>query len=363
MIPRIISGINRRNRYPAMHELQRLSSVVQTNCNISDARHARDYTICTYLLKMREYYRWEKGFAFGTHLPKDALGHWLDERERLWGDLEAEPFHCLPLSDECYDPFNAEAVNQRLVPEGLVYSSGYGRFAKPHFFLGRLTKTLQCRDCTVFVSSDEYARDLAAPPAMRQGKAIFIRRESFRRMLWEKYEEWCWKKQDNAMARAIAHYGFDHDVDRALDRMTDNEIEAAILHELGEGMAGDLLDPAWREMLADLVRTRAELFVRAVRDHLADCLSTLPGLLRAENQPSIHFYFANLTGLRRELFPSLNAAYQAWIASGSLDSIELLAAQGKDHWAGVARRTLDLHAEQGAQAALEIEGLINESTL
>jgi len=254
-------------------------------------------------------------------------------------------------------------VNLRLVPEGLVYSSGYGRFAKPHFFLGRLAKTLQCRDSTVFISSDEYARDLAAPPAMRQGKAIFIRRESFRRMLWEKYEEWCWKKQDNAMARAVAHYDFERDVDQALDRMTENEIEAAILHELGEGMAGDLLDPAWSEMLADLVRTRAELFVRAVRDHLADCLCTLPELLRAEIQPSIHFYFANLTGLRRELFPSLNAAYHAWIAGDSLDSIKLLAAQGKDHWMSVARRTLDLHINLDARAALEIEALISESTL
>jgi len=52
---------------------------------------------------MREYYRWEKGFPFGTRLSKDALGHWLDERERLWTDLEAEPFHCLPLNDQCYD--------------------------------------------------------------------------------------------------------------------------------------------------------------------------------------------------------------------------------------------------------------------
>ena len=34
-------------------------SAVQKNCHISDAQFASDLTLCTFLLKMRELYRWE----------------------------------------------------------------------------------------------------------------------------------------------------------------------------------------------------------------------------------------------------------------------------------------------------------------
>ena len=37
-----------------------------------------------------------------------------------------------------------------------------------------------------------------------QHNDIFIRRESFQRMLWERLETWRWNKPDNAMAKAIA---------------------------------------------------------------------------------------------------------------------------------------------------------------
>jgi hypothetical protein len=40
-----------------MRNLPQLTNAVQRNCDISDARHAGDYRICTFLLKMREYYR------------------------------------------------------------------------------------------------------------------------------------------------------------------------------------------------------------------------------------------------------------------------------------------------------------------
>ena len=41
-----------------MHQQHRdLIQTVQRNCHIADARHAGDYTLCVYLLKMREFYR------------------------------------------------------------------------------------------------------------------------------------------------------------------------------------------------------------------------------------------------------------------------------------------------------------------
>ena len=122
-----------------MHdELQPLLTAVQRNCHISDARHAGDYTMCVYLLKMREYFRWEKGYAFHDKLPDGDVAEWLKQREYYWQSIEDEPFAELPLGGKSYDPFDNRAVNSVLHSFGLVYSGGFGYKGIPHFFLGRL---------------------------------------------------------------------------------------------------------------------------------------------------------------------------------------------------------------------------------
>jgi len=63
-----------------MRNFPQLASVVQYNCDISDARHAGDYGLCSFLLKMREYYRWENEVPLTRALPKDELGEWLTTR-------------------------------------------------------------------------------------------------------------------------------------------------------------------------------------------------------------------------------------------------------------------------------------------
>ncbi|MCK7491236.1 MAG: hypothetical protein MZW92_05605 [Comamonadaceae bacterium] len=87
--------------------------------------------------------------------------------------------------------------------------------------------------------------------------------------------------------------------------MTDAESEAVILHEVGEGLAERLLGRDWKDMISSFTRKRLEILARAVRDNLADCLSTLPGLIERDAQCSLHFYFANFEGMRRTLFPRL----------------------------------------------------------
>jgi len=178
-----------------------LANVVQHNCNISDARYAGDYSLCIFLLKMREFYRWENALPFSRALPKNELGNWLNARENLWSRVETEDFAHLPLMHATLDPYDAKSANRELLPQGYVYSAGYGRFQKPLFFLGRLLRTEERAGFTILVSSCEYARELAAPPAMLQGRTIFVRQESVRRYLWEKFEEWQWRKRDSAMAR------------------------------------------------------------------------------------------------------------------------------------------------------------------
>jgi hypothetical protein len=335
-------------------EFETLADDVQFNCHVSDARHGGDYSLCVYLMKMREYYRWEQRLPYGAPLGKDAVGDWLAAREELWEGLEDAELRPLYIDGQAYDPFDAEAINGCLAGRGLVYSSGLGSGAKPHFFLGRLEQQVSRGDCTIYVAAGEYARDLTAPPAMTLGNSIFLRRESLRRMLWEKLESWRWNRPDNALGRAFACYDFDGDLEDSLDAMTDREIDNALLHEQGEYEAGRLLhDAAWNAMLADVVGTPAELAARAVRDHLADALVTLPQLAERADAPALHFYAGNLNNMRRHLFPALTAAYDAWRTGADTGRLAAVAAAARGHWLALGRDMLERH-QAGAEGAKEL---------
>ena len=345
-----------------MLNLGQLVNTVQKNCHISDARHAGDFTLCIFLLKMREFFRWENDIPFARELPREEVGAWLQEREGLWSDLEESQFEALPLDGRRLDPFDADTVNRELIPQGYVYGGGYGRFAKPHFFLGSLLKKETRAGYTIYISSCEYARDLEAPPAMLQGKTIYIRQESVRRFLWEKIEEWRWNQNNKAMERALDCYAFDLDTNSALDRMTGNETEAMILHELGEGLAGEKLGEDWHRMLTAFSRSKAEIMIRAVRDILADCLSTLPALLAANNSASLHFYFANFGGMRKHLFPEAVTAYQRWAADEDSDALQQFVNEGQRRWLDTARALLAIFLDKGRDAGPVIENMLDPET-
>jgi hypothetical protein len=342
----------------SMLDLAPLVNAVQKNCDISDAQHAGDLTLCTFLLKMRELYRWEHELPFNRDMPKGEVGNWMNAREQLWESIEAAPFEPLPLPDGAADPFAVATANQQLAPRGLIYSGGYGRYCKPHFFLGRLLREEERDGHTIYVSACEYARDLDAPPGMMLDGTIFVRTEALRRWLWERYEEWRWNRRNEAMARAVAGYGFEQDTEAALTAMTECETESVILHELGEVKAGEELGSAWESLLGDLLRSRGEIMARAVRDLYADCEVTLPGLLQRENPAAIHFYFANLVGMRRKLFPSLVAGYRDWLETGKAAGLERAAGKGREHWHDLARDMLDLHAHLAEAVGGRIEQLI-----
>jgi len=338
----------------AVQDFPRLVEAVQRNCDISDARYGRDMTLCTYLLEMRELYCWEHELPLTALPPKEELGPWLIQREALWGAIEETPFEPLPVGGRTLDPFDASAVNAELAPEGLVYGGGYGRFHRPQFFLGQLERRETREGLEVWIVGCEYARGLSAPPAAYQNGSVFLRRDALRRWLWEKVELWGTRQPDGAMKSALSCYGFDQDPIGALDRMSDGETESAILHEIGEGRAEALLGWSWKEMVAALRGKRAEILARAVRDNLADCLSTLPALIERGASGSIHFYFANFEGMRRHLFPRLVSAYRLWREDANAAPLLDAVSGGSDHWHRVAGRLMSLHQEpDGGERAIE----------
>jgi len=335
----------------------RLVAAVQANCHVTDARHARNMTMCTYLLEMRELYRWESGAAQTAQLPRGEVATWLTGREALWAAFEEAEYLPLPVAGGEVDPFDAAAVNHALLPHDLVYGAGIGRFGKPQFFLGALEREESRDGVRILVARREYARDLAPAVAALRDGTITVRLESLRRVLWEKVEGWTVKRPDGALRAALDAYDFAGDAEAALERMAAAEAETLILHELGESRAGRLLGPEWEAMLSGLTRRRAEVFARAARDHLADCLVTLPALLERDAAASIHLWFASLDGMRRELFPRLAGAYAAWRDGDRGRALRAAAESGVAHWQGVCGQILALHAQHGDDAEAAIEAL------
>ena len=337
-------------------EIKNLVKTIQYNCHIADARHAGDYTLCVYLLKMREMYRWEQEIDFQTMLTTDDVGDWLTEREGLWDDIEEQEYKTLVIQDESYEPFENSLINTLLDQHKLVYNAGLGIRCRPHFFIAELEEQIQHDDYTVFISGKEYARDMAAPAAMAQENNIFIRKESLRRVIWEILDDARVTGLDNPLTRAMSFYDFENNIEEALDQMSEAEIKYVIEHEIGEVKAGKLLGGGWNDRVASLQRTHAEIMMRAIRDHLADSLTTLPSLLKSKDEASLHFYFGNMTAMRKHLAPSLVEAYAHWHEKGDLSQLQALLDKSEGHWLALMDQVNSLY-DQSKEVA-QIEALI-----
>ena len=265
-----------------------LVEAVQTNCHIADARHAADLTLCIYLLQMREFHRWERGLPFGAALARDAVGAWIAEREALWSALEDRPF--VPAA-RAARPAGAPGPLRRRRDQRLscarwacstapAWSGG-----APGLLPGRTARPRHARGPA---GPQRRARTGARPDGAAGGAGSRRRR---RRRSCCGASRWragagrssrpgrCAGPTGSAFEAAVQAYGLDHDFEAALPRWLDEQGEVLVLHELGEVRAGRWLDPAWAAMRLALPTRRADLYARAVRDHLADFGVTLPTLL------------------------------------------------------------------------------------
>lgn len=322
-----------------------LVSKVQFNCDLSDARFAGNYTMCIYLLKMREFYRWHHRMSFRESLSMQQVGDWVQKTERRWDDIESSDWEPLPVNGAYLDAFDDESINQALVPENMVFSSGLARFGKPVFFLAECVESRLQDDFVVYFAGREFARELAAPPAMTRGNRIFLRRQSIERMLWETVEEWRWHRRPGPMSRVVEHYGFESDADAAMDALTNDQIEQLLLHEQGEFRAGQLLGDVWNDMVLHGAGGNTENLARGVRDCLADCITVLPELIHSDRPELVHFHFAIMTPLRKELFPSLVRAYREWLDGAPLFVMESVVHAGRERFLEAARSMIERYEQ------------------
>jgi hypothetical protein len=202
----------------------------------------------------------------------------------------------------------------------------------------------------VLVSGCEYARDLVGGLGALQGATVTVRADAVRRWLWQRIELWTARPLEGALRAALDGFGYRPGDTAAFERAVDAQIEAVILHELGEARAGAALGEGWEAMLVGFERAPAELLARAVRDNLADCLTTVPALVARGDTPAIHLWFASFEGLRRELFPRLVAGYEAWRRDRDAAARRAAAPKGALHWGAQARQLL---AHAGEERAIE----------
>lgn len=340
--------------------MQDLIASVQKNCDISDAHHAGDSSMCIYLLRMREHYRWLNGAQLGAPLDHKSMGSWMETREEYLESLEEAHYAPLFLDGEPHDPFEHASINRRINEQGMLYCAGLGSRGKPVFCLGELVERRCDADNEIFIVGSEYAREMSAPVAMSQQNIIYVRKDAFLRMIWELVEEWSWHKPHNSFYKAISHFGSPNDSAGAL---AEHEVENLVLHETGEVLAGELLGDRWDDMLLGLTNTPLELSVRAVRDNLADSLAVLPRLISERNAPSIHFYFAGSHPVRDQLWPALKNAYRKWDETRAMAPFESAVRIGREHWLDTARECMDSFERLGSESLSPIRYAVESRAL
>jgi len=342
--------------------LETLRQAVQFNCDLSDREFAADYSICIYLIRMREYYRWAQGIGPDQALDQGELMDWVSEKEALWDSLDEQALKPIEYQGVQYSCFDTAGINRKLHPAGYTYSAGYGHFSKPVFMLAELVEIEVSEDYQLILAGRELARELTAPPAVMRDGEILIRTESVSRMIWDLLEEWQWHKPDNAMAELVRHYDFESHPLQALQRASEEQREVLILHEIGELIAGSQIADNWDEMLSKADR-HLQMFARAVRDSLADCLSTLPALLSQHNIAGIHFYFASLTPMRKAMFPQLEAGYRQWRRAQRLEGIQSAVLRGQDHWQRTAMQLSNDFCSDGSGTGKKLQAYIEQYAL
>lgn len=302
---------------------------VKLNCTISDARSWGYFSICGLLMRLRELYLNEHSLPPWETVPMEEVTSWIQERERVWRDLESEELHELVVEGVSYDPFDVNGLNTLLKASGHVYGSGYGVMGKPTFFVARLAQAREIYDYCVYYAGVERCRDLAAYPAMLQGRCIYVRLDVLRTMLWDKFQTLKSGRYRGATEEVFRRFGIGKsdtvsgDFTERIERMSGSISDLFVLHEVGEAFEDDHWEE-WGGVLLGGFDKSTELYLRGIKDLLADTseMGPLRTLIREEDACLLTAYAAFLEGIRKEIFPGFMEAFRRFTQSGDWSVIE-----------------------------------------
>jgi hypothetical protein len=316
-----------------MVDIDSITEQVKLNCNISDAKHWGYYLPCGLLLRLRDLYRIENASRPWEKIGTEKIAGWIGAREGLWQELEGADFHHIIIGNKRYRPFDVKGINAALTGQGLIYGAGYGNLLKPVFILAELMEKKRIGRYDVYVLGRERARDLSTVPAMIQGNTIILRYETMNLFFWEKLEEMKARRSIGALYHAFAEYGIlkealgqisPKELEEGLANITRKEIASYMHHEIGEASQRRLLGSWWKELLVKLPYSKAEMFLRSLKDVLADTCDKgmLSHVIKSKKAGSLFFYIALPGGLRKTIFPDIATASEEFIRTCDWNIIE-----------------------------------------
>jgi len=310
-----------------MFKAENIVSQVLENCAISDSRQAGLFSVCGLVLRMRDLYKWEKGFAPWAEEESSELLKWIGYKEELWETLEEKDFREISILGRDYDPFNVDEINAALEPHGLFYGAGFARSLQPSFLLARVEEKRRIDGCRVYILGRELARDLLTVPAFSQDNCIFIRKEAAEFFLWDQIL-FVNRPGQTALKFALEDYGLKaqdrYALREHLARISAAEMETYLYHELGEIKESVFDRDIWRNIVGTFPHTPIELLTRSVKDLLADTneYGRLSYITRERKTASLGLCVAFSDGLKRELFPELTEAFGEFIQTRNWQIIE-----------------------------------------
>lgn len=303
---------------------------VRWNCQVASAGQAGHFSLCGLLLRLRQLYKWEHRLPPWEEPEPGAVLAWIEAKEHSWDDLEGSGWRDLALGRSSVDPFAVEALNDYLNPRGLAYGAGLSRGLAPTCFLGELVEVRRRGDLTILILGPEVARDLDATPALCQGSLIYARREALAFYLWDRLAD-PGQQHNRFLKIALDAYGLSHkdllqhpeEHQTGFAALVDGELEAVVRHEMGEALEPSLKS-AFPVLLERFPQTRIELWVRALKDALADVndWGRLAYLIEQRCLPSLAVMLAWRPGLYPRLLPELEPAFRELTATGDWEPLE-----------------------------------------
>lgn len=299
-------------------DLDGIKQCIRYNCDVTDARYAGIYSVCGLVMRLRDLYKWERGLPPWQEDESAKVLEWIGTKETCWENLADADYRPVPVNDHLVDAFDTAAVNEILRPAGLFYGAGYAQSLKPTFFLAKIAGQRTVNGRTVWTLGREMARDLLTLPAFTQDGQVVLRTEAGRMFLWDQIA-YMSNSGRRALDFALNASGIPdsrpESIQRHFDSLWKVQERLYVQHEIGELAETVFRRPVWQSMLADYPHSAVELFIRALKDILADTgeQGTLLHLIQQRNAAGLGLFMAFGSGIIRKLTQPLICAFDAFL--------------------------------------------------
>ena len=354
-------------------DIDPLKRQILYNCDVTDARYSGLYSVCGLVMRLRDLYKWEQGLPPWQEDESAKVLQWIGDKESLWEGLMKAEYHSLPLNGQYVDAFDTQAVNESIQPFGLFYGAGYGHSLKPTFFLADIVDRLTVNGRVVWVLGKEHARDLLTLPAFSQENHVVLRTEAGRMYLWDQIL-YLSNSGRRALDFALKACGLENPqpetIQRHFDDVWDVNKTIYIRHEIGEIEDRVFNRTVWKGMLVDYPHTAVELFIRTLKDLLADTSpkGTLAHLIEHHNEAGLGLYMAFGNGITRMLTQPLTCAFDAFVAGAGWDAIAAASRELRAELKRHTQRVMDIYHQARHRKDLQwgkntIENVMRDSGL